>query len=1175
MASSASKFATTGSSQLVNNTLITGQGSMTFGRATNNGTISASLGTLTISLAGGGSITNAGVLRADGGTLQIRPTSSPGTLTNTGGIIEALTSELSFPFNGNPYTVTGGEIRSSAAGSVTLGNTTLQNVLLSGNIFTNSSSAATILNATSSGTIAIAAGNRLGIGATINNTGTISNAGIMLVANGTTTLTGGGNLLLSGTLGIVNSLSSTLISNNLLSGSGVIGDPNNLSAIGNLRLRNSSTITATAGSLVLATFNAADGLLNTGTLRADGGTLVLMSPINNTGGVIEAVNGSTVSAVTSAAGTVTISGGTLRAASGGTLSIHRADNVVLDFTDSTGRLVFASAGTNPGLTNAVILGDAQISTPVGLTAFINGATINNLVTLSRVGLGPGTLTGAGTVTGTGIAVNNNGAPFTNRVPIYVTGPNGMSWSFNASGASFNQGILHADAAPIVMNGTVNNTGGLIELANAATLTLNGALIGGTITASNDSKILLQSVNSNSPVLLSNVTFASSPGSIIGNVGSANIAGTITALSDLIIAPFFTLGLSAPTTFAGPGAFVLQAAGIFGGVTGNFTLTNNTTIRGNVGLAPAALINNGTIDGAAGSVTIFGNVTNNGLIIANASAVTLSRGGFTGGTYSASGSTLFVGDQLFTPGTLTVANGLFTTSNNGLVTVGTFNGSTVILAGANTNTGAMRIYRAQLAGTLTNTGTVTLAGSSTIDGGTLTLTATTSRFINAGTFSGAGTITGAFTNTGLFTSGLNARPLVLGAGTSAANPILNSGALRSDNGSVSLTGFIDNTGGIIESRNLTTNLVLPLQGPGGLRISNATLTGGSLGFTNGNVQITNSILSDVSLFGSMVGSITISSGTINLTNPITLFGDAIASAPALTVVPTIYFNSTSPNSQSITTVVSLTTGIYGGSIVVGAGSTLTADQIRAGVTVQPGARLILRPFGPDSPLTSLVPSSIAGTPANWTGTADIADYKVRYLTTPTGIFANKTSSIATFASQLASGYHNGDWLGTGITSSTVAADNSATGSHLTTLALYDNADLGLTTFGGEFANSNSLFIATALIADANFDGAVDAADFAQWHAHALELSPLTNDGDFNHDGGVDGLDFDLWFTAAGSAAQPELDRLGLARTDLSSLRVASVPEPASGLVLVISPWLLLRRGRRREGRGARQRKGGSA
>jgi autotransporter-associated beta strand protein len=172
-------------------------------------------------------------------------------------------------------------------------------------------------------------------------------------------------------------------------------------------------------------------------------------------------------------------------------------------------------------------------------------------------------------------------------------------------------------------------------------------------------------------------------------------------------------------------------------------------------------------------------------------------------------------------------------------------------------------------------------------------------------------------------------------------------------------------------------------------------------------------------------------------------------------------------------------------------------------------------------------------------------------------ASQAVLVANLANQLSAARRNGDWMGTGITSSTVAADHSATGSHLTTLALFDNADLNLAKFHNQPLDADALVITTALIGDADLNASVDATDFNIWYAHAGQICLAQSQGDFDLSGGVDGRDFDLWYAAAGDLAQPTLDALGLDRATLSAVQV---PEPASALLALATPLLLLKRRR---------------
>ncbi len=84
-------------------------------------------------------------------------------------------------------------------------------------------------------------------------------------------------------------------------------------------------------------------------------------------------------------------------------------------------------------------------------------------------------------------------------------------------------------------------------------------------------------------------------------------------------------------------------------------------------------------------------------------------------------------------------------------------------------------------------------------------------------------------------------------------------------------------------------------------------------------------------------------------------------------------------------------------------------------------------------------------------------------------------------------------------------------------------------------------------DADLNGVVDVSDFNLWNGAKFTSTPEWCSGDFNADGVVDVGDFNLWngskFTAADSGA-------------------ASVPEPASGVMLLIATLFAVRFTRRR-------------
>lgn len=80
----------------------------------------------------------------------------------------------------------------------------------------------------------------------------------------------------------------------------------------------------------------------------------------------------------------------------------------------------------------------------------------------------------------------------------------------------------------------------------------------------------------------------------------------------------------------------------------------------------------------------------------------------------------------------------------------------------------------------------------------------------------------------------------------------------------------------------------------------------------------------------------------------------------------------------------------------------------------------------------------------------------------------------------------------------------------------------------------------LTGDANLDGSVDVSDFNVWNGNKFSSIPAWCSGDFNTDGSVDVSDFNLWNSSKFMSSGP-----------------AVVPEPASGLMLVVGGLLLVR------------------
>ena len=157
--------------------------------------------------------------------------------------------------------------------------------------------------------------------------------------------------------------------------------------------------------------------------------------------------------------------------------------------------------------------------------------------------------------------------------------------------------------------------------------------------------------------------------------------------------------------------------------------------------------------------------------------------------------------------------------------------------------------------------------------------------------------------------------------------------------------------------------------------------------------------------------------------------------------------------------------------------------------------------------------------------------------------------------LIAGYASGSWDGSGINSSTAAADPTLALGHAEAAALFSSFPA---TFAGEAIDQTTALVRLVRYGDANLDGAVNLQDFNRLAGHFGATSgAVWTDGDFNYDGSVDLTDFNLLAanfgqSAAGSSVTPG---------DWSAL-ASAVPEPDVAGLVVLSGALA----------GARRRRG---
>ncbi len=268
---------------------------------------------------------------------------------------------------------------------------------------------------------------------------------------------------------------------------------------------------------------------------------------------------------------------------------------------------------------------------------------------------------------------------------------------------------------------------------------------------------------------------------------------------------------------------------------------------------------------------------------------------------------------------------------------------------------------------------------------------------------------------------------------------------------------------------------------------------------------------------------------------------------------------------------------GGSVTVNGGS-LTAYQIRqSSLTIGAGNTVTLSPSGSGSATTPAAPNNInfsssvgaltiAGTTNAWTGTLDIGNNGLVIQ------YGNSADPFATITNMVLSGYANGHWTGTGITSS-MAKAAAALGSPTAAL------NIGLIDFipnTGNFGSSivfegQTITTRAVLVRMTYMDDLVLAGDMAQANATSDALFFAANFGsgttwgvgDVTHDGQIDTNDA-LLFAANYVVGLPSLD--GTTGNAAALGGASAVPEPASlGLLAVarVAGVLAIRRRRRRK------------
>jgi hypothetical protein len=315
-------------------------------------------------------------------------------------------------------------------------------------------------------------------------------------------------------------------------------------------------------------------------------------------------------------------------------------------------------------------------------------------------------------------------------------------------------------------------------------------------------------------------------------------------------------------------------------------------------------------------------------------------------------------------------------------------------------------------------------------------------------------------------------------------------------------------------------------------------------------------------------------TLNGAGPLTLSG-----SPTINVTAGSHTISTSvsvtsnlevnTNTGATLNITSDTTYASGVTLTKTGGGTLTVKNVRADAIniLGQGSTLQIAPNGTNTGVSVVKTLAIPTITSSAASNPQLAPVSKLDLTNNTLIYDyTGTSPLGTSLSGGASpavhdllvyGYDAGHWDGTGIVSSTAAADP-----HQVTTIGYAESSVLLGASGGQFAgqtvDSTSLILKTTYYGDINLDGKIDGDDYALLDRSFAKGTFATSganwtDGDFNYDGKVDSADYALIDKAFGvqqGGFSPDFlsQRAAEFGDAYVSNLLASVPEPTSFALL---------------------------
>lgn len=627
-----------------------------------------------------------------------------------------------------------------------------------------------------------------------------------------------------------------------------------------------------------------------------------------------------------------------------------------NWSGTVGSLEIASGGSfllNSGLTVNSLVNNSNSLTVAAGAAFNAGGSLANNGTLTLAGnssqgtarmylTGDTTLSGAGTtqLTASG-STAYGGYVSTGSHTLTIASGQTVRGIGTLAGRFVNQGTVIADG-PLELslyNGTgttFDNTAGLVQVSDGATLTANsGTLFGGTVQSLGSAKLAGQATFTNL-VLKGNFT-ASGSGiytgvTITDNLtvaagGNIQLTGTINNNGTLAASGNASNGtahlyFSGNTLLAGNGTTVLSGSGGYSGYLGNsgtLTIGSAQTVRGS-GMLTGGIVNQGTViaDGSLavslwnGTPTAFDNTA--GLVLlGDASTLTVESGTLFGGTLRSTGSSATLNGGATLNGVLLQGN---IKASSGSYTGVTIADSLTVAPGGYIN----------LAGTLTNNGTLAVGGNAS--NGTARL------YLNGDTLL-AGSGTTVLSSSGGYTGylGAGSHTLTIGSGQtvrgtgSLSGSFVNQGTVIAD-GALDLVLYngtptpFDNRAGLVQ-----------VGANGTLAVSSGTLWGGTVqGLGNGS-KLVGGTYRDVTLAGTLAvapGGNVMVGGTLVNNGRLSVDGNASTGSASLTLAADTLLTG---NGQTWLTAA----GGYGGRINTG-GHTLTmgsAQTLRGSGTLTGG------------------------------------------------------------------------------------------------------------------------------------------------------------------------------------------------------------------------------------------------